>query len=51
MRARANYERVSDHHMREEELLARVTGSGLFRLSGQGRKTYTFLKEFQEQPV
>jgi ubiquinone/menaquinone biosynthesis C-methylase UbiE len=34
----------SDHHMKEEELLKRVTGSGMFRLVGKGKKTYNFVK-------
>lgn len=39
----------SDHHMREEEILARITGGGLFRLSSKDKKTYSFLKESWEQ--
>ena len=35
----------SDHHMKENEIVAEVTNSGLFRLSGKGQKTYTFLKK------
>lgn len=35
----------SDHHMGEEEIVAGVTGGGLFRLSAKGEKTYTFLRE------
>lgn len=34
----------SDHHLKEEQILAGVTGSGLFRLSKRGRRTYTFSK-------
>jgi ubiquinone/menaquinone biosynthesis C-methylase UbiE len=34
----------SDHHMRENEIVSQVTNSGLFRLSGKGERTYTFLK-------
>jgi ubiquinone/menaquinone biosynthesis C-methylase UbiE len=34
----------SDHHMREADILAQVTGGGLFRLVGKGRKTYSFAK-------
>ncbi len=37
----------SDHHMKEEKILPGVTGGGLFKLSGKGKKTYTFLKEEQ----
>jgi len=35
----------SDHHMKENEIVAAVTNSGLFRLSRKGHGTYTFLKE------
>jgi len=35
----------SDHHMKKDEILSELTSSGLFRLSGKGRKTYSFLKE------
>jgi ubiquinone/menaquinone biosynthesis C-methylase UbiE len=35
----------SDHHMKEKEIVAEVTKSGLFRLSRKGERTYTFLKE------
>jgi ubiquinone/menaquinone biosynthesis C-methylase UbiE len=34
----------SDHHMKEEEVLTRVTGSGIFRFVRKGRKTYSFAK-------
>lgn len=34
----------SDHHMKEKEIMAGVTRGNLFRLSGKGRKTYSFLK-------
>lgn len=34
----------SDHHMKEGEILSKVTDSGLFRLSAKGKKTYSFLK-------
>mgnify|MGYP005858994641 CR=1 FL=1 len=33
----------SDHHLRQEQILARVTDGGLFRFAGKGRHTYTFL--------
>ncbi len=36
---------VSDHHMREDEIVSRVTNSKLFALSGKGKRTYSFLKE------
>jgi ubiquinone/menaquinone biosynthesis C-methylase UbiE len=35
----------SDHHMKEKEIVAEVTNSGLFRLSKKGERTYTFLKK------
>lgn len=34
----------SDHHMKEKEMVAAVTNSGLFRLSRKGQRTYTFLE-------
>ena len=34
----------SDHHMKENEILSKVTSGGLFRLSRKGKRTYTFLK-------
>ena len=34
----------SDHHMKEGEILSRVTDRGLFRLSAKGERTYSFLK-------
>ncbi len=34
----------SDHHMKEEEVLTGVTGSGIFRFVRKGRKTYSFAK-------
>ena len=35
----------SDHHMKEEEILSRVTSGGLFDLARKGRKTFTFAKQ------
>ena len=35
-----------DHHMKEDEILSGVTGSGLFRLSNKGKRTYSFMKSF-----
>ena len=32
----------SDHHLKEDAIVSRVTGSGLFELSEKGRKTYCF---------
>ncbi len=37
----------SDHHIGEDEIISRVTETGLFRLSRKGNKTYSFLKEKQ----
>ena len=34
----------SDHHMKEEEVLTRLTGTGIFKLVRKGRKTYSFAK-------
>ena len=34
----------SDHHMRPEEIVKRITGNGLFRFHHQGNKTFTFIK-------
>ncbi|NWF78311.1 MAG: class I SAM-dependent methyltransferase [Chloroflexi bacterium] len=35
----------SDHHMKESEIVSKVTNSRLFRLLRKGQRTYTFLKE------
>jgi ubiquinone/menaquinone biosynthesis C-methylase UbiE len=35
----------SDHHMKEQEIISRVTNNGLFRLVKKGERTYSFLKE------
>ena len=35
----------SDHHMKEEGIMHKVTGGGLFRLSAKGRRTYSFSRE------
>jgi len=35
----------SDHHMKEDEILPKMTNNGLFRLLKKDRKTYSFLKE------
>ena len=35
----------SDHHMKEQEILAGVTGSGLFELERKGKNTYSFRKQ------
>lgn len=34
----------SDHHMKKEEVLRRVTGAGMFRFIREGKKTYSFDK-------
>jgi len=34
----------SDHHMKESEIIVKVTGKGLFRLLKKDEKTYSFLK-------
>jgi ubiquinone/menaquinone biosynthesis C-methylase UbiE len=33
-----------DHRMTEDEILSGVTGTGLFRLSKKGKRTYSFVK-------
>lgn len=35
----------SDHHMKEQEIISKVTETGLFKLSGKGERTYSFSKE------
>jgi len=35
---------LSDHHMKEIEILKRLTGKGLFKLQRKGRRTFTFGK-------
>ena len=37
----------SDHHMKKEEIISKITNGKLFRLSTKGQKTYTFLKAGQ----
>jgi ubiquinone/menaquinone biosynthesis C-methylase UbiE len=34
----------SDHHLKEDEIVTRLTGNGLFQLSGRGKKVYSFTK-------
>ena len=34
----------SDHHMKEEEITAKMTSKGLFRLSRKGKRVYNFSK-------
>ena len=35
----------SDHHMKENEIVPKLTNGGLFRLSKKGERTYSFLKK------
>lgn len=35
----------SDHHMKEDRIMSKVTDGGLFRLSAKGRRTYSFSRE------
>ena len=35
----------SDHHMKENEILSRMTEGKLFKLSGKAKKTYRFSKD------
>ena len=35
----------SDHHMNENEIISKVTNTGLFNLSKKGEKTYSFSKK------
>lgn len=35
----------SDHHMKEGEIIAKVTSKGLFRMLRKDERTYSFLKE------
>lgn len=36
---------VSDHHMQEDELVRKLTDTGLFTLSASGEKTHTFVRQ------
>ncbi len=36
----------SDHHLKENEITSKVTGTGLFDLKSKGKYTYTFIKQF-----
>jgi ubiquinone/menaquinone biosynthesis C-methylase UbiE len=40
---------LSDHHLKEEEIISRVTSTGLFKLSAKGKKTYSFSREEGQQ--
>ena len=35
---------LNDHHLKEDEIVSRVTGTGLFTLSGRGEYTCTFAR-------
>ena len=35
---------LSDHHLKESEIVSKVTGSGLFSLFTKGKRTYSFSK-------
>ena len=34
----------NDHHMKENEIISKIIGEGLFRLSRKGERTYNFFK-------
>ena len=34
----------SDHHMKEKDIIAMVTNTGMFKLSKKGKRTYSFSK-------
>jgi len=36
---------VSDHHMKQDEIISGVTNRGLFKLSAKGKRTYSFSRE------
>jgi len=36
---------VNDHHLKEQEIITKITGKGLFKLSSKGERTYSFSKE------
>ena len=36
---------VSDHHMKQDEIISRVTSGVLFQLSAKGERTYSFSRE------
>jgi len=35
----------TDHHLQEDEIIAKMTGGKLFRMSSKGKITYSFTKE------
>jgi ubiquinone/menaquinone biosynthesis C-methylase UbiE len=40
---------LSDHHMKEGEIISRITSRGLFRLSVKNKRTYSFTREEGKQ--
>ena len=36
---------VSDHHLKQDEIISRVTNRGLFKLSAKGKRTYSISRE------
>jgi ubiquinone/menaquinone biosynthesis C-methylase UbiE len=36
---------VSDHHMKQTDIVSKVTSKGLFKLSAEGKSTYSFSNE------
>ena len=38
----------NDHHMKEDEIVSKLTKKGSFKLSKKGKRTYSFFKEKQE---
>lgn len=36
---------VNDHHLEEKEIITKITGKGLFKLSSKGKRVYSFSKE------
>jgi len=36
---------LSDHHMKQDEIISQVTSGGLFKLSVKGKRTYSFTRE------
>ena len=36
---------LSDHHLKQDEIISRVTSGGLFKLSAKGKRTYSFSRE------
>ena len=36
---------LSDHHLKQDEIIFKLTSEGLFKLTAKGKRTYTFTKE------